>query len=190
MKAYTRTPREPLPLFTMRDGKPEQEKCYACGECGLVYSSRESAIYCCEQQVCESCGQDTYKAWVLCSDCRTLKMWASAELIEYQGGPVYWEQADKYFEDYDTAIDHFEDMVADGESEDIPEFLQPCEERPCPPLNMYQILESHVEELFEDAIDHLKGKKELQIAIDEFNQKQTLVTWFSDNKKKIKVVMP
>lgn len=185
-KKYVREPKEPLPLFTQREDGVRQEKAFACGECGLVYGSRDSAIYCCKQQVCESCGGDAPKAWILCSPCRDQKMWDNAEEIKEHDGPVYDESRDRYFSCYEEAVEWF----MDNEEEDRPEFLQPCLESRCPKIDVDYVLENLVEELFEDAYDHLKGVEELRKACAEFDAKQTLTSWSSDPKRKIRLVIP
>lgn len=187
MKDLIKNPKFPLPLFTMRDGKPFEEKAFACGECGSVYSSKESALYCHQIQICDDCGQETSKGWVRCSPCRDKKMWAEAEEIQAWDGPVFDDSREKWFESYDEAIEYFEDLAADPD-ENIPEFLQPCTQEPFRGLDLDSAIESMCEEMFEDAHDHLDGIDELQKAVDEFNKKnERLKSWWADSKKKIRV---
>jgi hypothetical protein len=182
MGSYVRNPKEPLPLFTQRPEGIREEKAFACGECGSVYSTKESAIYCCKQSVCEDCGNDCNKAWIKCSDCSDkIRLEKAIEIKDFDG-PVYYEEADRYFSSYEEALDWFHDEPED----ECPEYLFPCIENPCPKLDLDSALENLTEELFEDAYDHLKGVKELQIAVDEFNKKQTLTSWEADMKRKIR----
>lgn len=190
-KTYTLTPKEPLALFTQREDGVRQEKCFACGECGVVYATKESAHSCCLQQVCATCGSNTEKYWTYCSSCREQKMWDKAIEIKPEDhyGPVYDENSDRYFESYDEAVEYFsEDDSYDDDS--YPEFLQPCKEIECPKLDHSQILENLTEDLFEDAYDHLKGVDKFKEACEDFNKLQTLKTWETDRSKKIKLVMP
>lgn len=182
MKNYVKNPKEPLALFTQRPEGIREEKAFACGECGCVYSTRESAIYCCKQSVCESCGKDCNKGWIKCGDCSDkIRLEKAIEIKpEDHDGAVYYEPSDRYFESYDEALDYYCD------EDEKPDWLHPCEEHPCPKLNLDDVLINLVEDLFEDAYDHLNGIKELQVAVDKFNSCQSLKTWEPDLKRKIR----
>jgi hypothetical protein len=183
MKKYVREPKDPLPLFTQRPEGIREEKAFACGECGSVYSTKESAIYCCKQSVCEDCGNDCDKSWIRCRDCSDkIRLEKAVEIKDYSG-PVYYKEADKYFESYEEALDWFNDYP-----EECPEWFFPCIEEPCPKLDLDSAIENLTENLFEDAYDQLKGVEEIKIAVDEFNKKQTLMSWKVDMKRKIRFV--
>lgn len=191
MKQLFKDPKKPLPLFTVREDGVRQEKCYACGECGVVYQTKEIAELCCKQDYCVKCGNETPKFWRKCGSCQTNEMWESATEIkaEEHDGPVYDEERDKYFESYDEAIEFYNDELdPDDENTPPPLWVQPCSVKPIQGLDLDSALESMTEEL-EDGYDHLKGVEELEKAVEEFNKKQTLKIWYADSKKKIKVVL-
>ncbi len=192
MKEYVKNPKPPMPLFTQREDGIREEKAFACGECGSVYGSKESALYCHQMQICADCGQESPKYWTYCSSCRDKRMWDNATEIkpEDHDGPVYDEARDKYFESYDEAMDYFQDIKDDGDEDAIPEWVQPCGESPFPGLDVGSALENMCEDLHKDAYDHLSGVEDLEKAVKIFNEKNVkMVSWYSDAKRKIRVAL-
>jgi hypothetical protein len=186
MKKLVKTPRPPLPLFTMRADGIREEKCFACGECGTVTKTKEIAEQCCKQTYC-TCGAETPQYMTLCSHCRDKKMWDAAEEIEEWDGPVFDESREKWFESFDEALEYYEEIEEEDDGS-APEFLQPCNKTPFPGIDTESVLETLTENMFEDAYDHLKGIEELEAAVKIFNEKnKSLVSWYADSKKKIRV---
>jgi hypothetical protein len=190
MKSLVKEPKPPLSLFTQRDnGEIREEKASACGECGQVYQSKDSAQVCCKAAFCEKCGNETNQYQSFCSSCSDLRRWERATEVLEHNGPVYDHDSEKYFEDYDSAIEYFMDEKDSDEDFVPPEWLSPCDIKPLGGLDLDSALESMTEEI-EDGYDHLVGLKELENAVDEFNEKQTLKVWNIDYKLKIKVNVP
>ncbi len=191
MKTLFENPKPPLALFTQRDDGIRQEHCYACGECGVVARDKALAEDCCKKAHCETCGAETYKHWTYCSLCMDKIKWDKAQEIQEHDGPVFWQQADRWFDSYDAAIEHFEEMLEDeDEEQNIPEFLNPCIRQEFPGLDIESAIESMCDKMWEDAQDHLCGLEQLEDAVKKFNEKNVhLKPWESDYKRKIKVIL-
>lgn len=183
-------PKPPLVLFTMRDGQPREEKAFVCGECGSVYGTKESALYCHQLQFCESCKVGVPKGYIKCSNCRDQAMWDKAEEIQEWDGPVFDEHSERWFSSYDEAMEHFAEIKESGDEDAIPIWIQPCDQTPFPGLDLDGAIECMCDDMFEDAHEHLVGVDELENAVKIFNEKNKHIkSWFADTKKKIKVVL-
>lgn len=189
MKQLFDNPKPPLQLYVKVGDEFKQQVHHACGECRHIYSTYESALACCKKTYCETCGNETYQYWPVCHNCRDLKRLNLAEEITEHDGPVLWEEADRYFESMDDAVEYFLDD--EDQYSDAPEFLLPCNKVEHKRLLDYSsILESATADLFEDAYDHLKGVEDFKKACAEFNAKQMITTWEADYKTKIRLILP
>lgn len=64
-----------------------------------------------------------------------------------------------------------------------PDYVWACEEIPFTSVNLDTVMENISDNGYEDILDHVKGKKELQLAIDEFNEtNKDLVSYRPDYK--------
>lgn len=191
MRNYVRNPKEPIEIFIKVNDDLKALEHHICGECDYIKNSKQFAYDCCRQFVCEKCDKDTYQYQSLCSSCRDKANMDAREEIPSEGfeGPVYCEGSDRWFESYDEAIEHFQDLVGDEESY-IPEFVLPAEKVRVPNIDAEDILENFCSDLFEDAQDHLNGTEELEAAIKKFNEaNNTVFQWEQIPKKKIRLVI-
>lgn len=179
MKTYVKTPKEPKEVVA-----------YACGECAHVYLTSASALSCCKQSYCQTCGEECYQAWIKCSACRDTERWQKAQEIQTHDGPVCDYENDLFFSSYDEALEHYQDLVDDGEKDSIPEFIHPGKEIPFPGVDPGSIYERLTQDWEEGAEKSLRGCEEFEKACAEFNERNKgLVTWDYDASRKIKVVL-
>lgn len=189
MRSYVRNPKDPVEIFMKVDGEFKQIQHHVCGECGYINNSRQFAYDCCRQFVCELCGKDAYQHYSHCSSCIDKINMDKREEIQSHDGPVYCERSDRWFESYEEAAEHFQDLQDDEESY-IPEFLIPAEKVQIPNMDAGDIIENFCADLFEDAEDHLNGAEELRDAIKKFNDaNKSIFQWKQIPKKKIRLLL-
>lgn len=112
-----------------------------------------------------------------------------AALVEDYDGPVYCEglPGGSYGDGYFADVDELADAVADLKNCGV-EFAYCCKSYPVVVINLGKILEDATEEAFEDAIDHLNGRDELQAAVDAFNEaNKAVLSWGVDYSRKVSV---
>jgi len=188
MKETFKETLEPKALIFTED--PATIRCWACAHCGIVYSenAKDIAKNCCKKWFCQDCGKETHQHWTRCSPCSDKFRLANAELLTEYDGPVYDPFRDRYFGDMDEATEWYDDQ---DETEERPEFVFCCDERIAKDdlrFKMSDWIVDHVDDNYhEDASDHLIGLQELDEFCRAWAAKQTLVSWFPDCKRKVRV---
>ncbi|MEB2478137.1 hypothetical protein QMM96_22165 [Citrobacter freundii] len=174
---------------------------YQCGKCKEFHHSQGNAHLCCHPN-CLNCGKELSHKRVglfvgtkVCDACREEE--ARKNVIEKLRNAERVDKPTTSFlfvpgiEDY-LNLDDYEDYEASGLSlVDVvtnfcqdranpvpaPEYVFDCDAETWEGLNLHTIIESDLEEWFEDAADHLTGVDELAKAIAAFNAKQTLTQY-------------
>lgn len=160
------------------------ERCCTCYDCGLPLSGdeRRFANTCLYHRACDDKRRTEREAARL----------DKAELVSDYDGPVYADgygggsYGEAYFADIDEFAEAAEDALEEGVH--LPDFVHCCKSRPVAGLDLGRILESHCEDAFEDAFDHLNGVDELQTAVDAFNTLNAgVLSWEPDYSRKVRV---
>lgn len=204
-KALVDRPKKPFPLYRKKGSKyritltKSGAEIWACGECGSLHTPWNSsdvpkmrAAECCLQKYCECGGKlERGMTGAKCWTCRTFerreKKLAEAQEIDWFDGPVYDDSSDKYWESVSDFIDWANDQEGE-DRENIPEWLNPCTSKGFHRLDAMECIGSYLEDQHhEDAHDHLKDVEGLQKFLNEWCDKQNLVTWNADDSKKISV---
>jgi hypothetical protein len=171
-----------------QDGKPS--KAWYCPECKLVKANQKDAERCCQPVICD-CGKEVEeKYWTACNACRKLKDEArekarfdAAEKVTDWDGPVYSDGLgynDGYFSELDA-------LYEDIEPEDLPNYVWCCDSDPTVSLSIGSFLDNI--EFPENQDEHdLDGLKELQEALDIFNDKNKNVTTWTPDYKRVYVI--
>lgn len=151
-------------------------KTYKCENCGSNFSTKESANNCCQPRNCKDCGVELSKTWyyTVCSGCK-LKHEAIKELdrynkaikytcesapkesIEYVFSELYpYNEGYFYADDFDIAEHNIKYVYGT--------------KRVSPSFDAQDMIESMLEESFEDANDRVSDEErdKLQLAIDTF----------------------
>ncbi|HAT3959778.1 TPA: hypothetical protein I9Y37_001918 [Citrobacter freundii] len=174
---------------------------YQCSKCKEFHHNEGNAHLCCHPN-CLNCGNKLPHKRVglfvgakICGACREEE--TRQRVIEKLRNAERMDQPTTSFlfvpgvEDY-LNLDDYENYEANGLSlvdvvtnfcQDrakpvpVPEYVFDCDEEVWEGLNLHTIIESDLEEWFEDAADHLTGVDELAKAIAAFNAKQTLTQY-------------
>jgi hypothetical protein len=160
---------------------------YACPECGRVFNTKNLAEICCEPVICE-CGRTCRKPWTACDTCleknrqdKERQKFEAAEKLPWEkyDGPVYLN--DEYFVDVEDMADRF--AYAGIE---LPEYVWACTTALLT-LNAEEIISRELEaqEFYEDAFEHVVAISQLQEAIDEWSEKQSLESWMVDRTRAV-----
>lgn len=170
----------------------EKTVLYACGLCGSlhspkVYASREdiadaaardSAEKCCAPKHC-ACGAEIEGSWTACEVCRLRRKLTAATITTEYTGEVYSDEVGgEWGEGYSPSISAMLDYCCDYDERE-PAYCWPCEARPLR-LEIDQIIKGALDDMHEDAGDHIVGYDDLRAAIDAFNEAQTCVTYYPD----------
>lgn len=157
--------------------------CFKCNACGKIHSDEKTAVKCCAQRYCEDCGIEVKKYRICCEPCGLNRQFEKAEKLQPEQGDG-WVHSDEvggynegYFSSLGALIDHCED-----EGIPVPKWVfccKPIEHK----LDVEHALESMLEEAYEDAYDDLVDVDELQKFVDEWNAKQTVTTYYPDEKR-------
>ena len=151
-------------------------RAYKCEKCGSGYTEKSIADKCCQLELCKDCGCEIPKnhCYVVCDECRA-KREELRELERYNKATKYtFESAPKESIEY-----VFNELYPDNEGYFDPD----CEgvgtypikyvygtKRIIPSYDAWDIVESMLEESYEDAENHVDNKEleKLQSAIDTF----------------------
>lgn len=92
---------------------------YACGECGILYTTRgsdtpeEQAHNCCAPYHCKKCQKETRKYYTLCEECSyaaRLEVWKAVPSTSWDGSfPIMLWDDDRYFFDEEEFLDFIDD---------------------------------------------------------------------------------
>jgi hypothetical protein len=183
---------------------------FVCGKCGVIYGAnrdiqakefdQQRADRCCTPVPCCQCRQPTTTLWrehiagSTCDECaakeRTKKheaWFASAvkhDATTYEGW-VYSENHtshhDGYFESVEAFVDWLWDQSDDNDEQPRwPDYALTCKSQSFH-LDLSYAISNECDDFYEDAADHIKGEKELQIAVDAFNAaNKSVVVWETD----------
>lgn len=178
------TPDAPLPIY-VKNGAGEfvQKEAHACAHCRVIRHDHDTALACCRQLKCPSCGKDV--DWHgKCGACIDQSRLAKAVEIpaETYEGMVFDPSRDEYHADLDT----FYDSV---EPDELPDYVYACtvdklsEEKP------ERIADRLIESLLSDHHDEAEADNpgELVEVIGKWLEKQTAVSWSVDYTRKIRV---
>jgi hypothetical protein len=160
---------------------------YACSECGRVFNTKNLAEICCEPAICE-CGRTCRKPWTACDTCLEKKRqdkerqkFEAAEKLPWEkyDGPVYFN--DEYYSD----VEEMADCLACAGIE-LPKYVWACRKFGLT-LNAVDIISRELEsqEFYEDAFEHVVAISQLQEAIDEWSEKQSLESWKVDRTRAV-----
>ena len=164
---------------------------WACRQCGRWYGNNQHmARWCCAKTIPCECGGRIVVSWVVCKDCRDRKeaemeqsRYAAAEKLTNWDGPIFVEGVasnEGFFEN----VEEYLDLLALDPELEISDYVWVCDSVPMNLLSASEIAERACEELFEDAVDGVKGLKDLQSALDRFlDVNNGLVGWSPNYKK-------
>ena len=149
---------------------------YKCSNCGQAYLDKSFADKCCEPKLCEDCGVELPKNhhYVVCDECGN-KREEKRELDRYNKATKYtFESAPKesieyvYNEKYPYNEGYFDYDEGDNLEYDI-KYVYGTK-RISPSYDAWDVVESMLEESYEDATDNVDNKEleKLQLAIDTF----------------------
>jgi len=151
-------------------------KAYKCSMCGTHYVSQVYADKCCKPKHCEDCNCELPKNhyYILCDKCR-LKLEESVELNRYNKANKYtFESVPKEYIEYvfSEKYPHNEGYFDFEDGYDLEYDIKYVygTRRVSPSYDAWNIIESMLEDSYEDAsdnVDKLEIEK-LQIAIDTF----------------------
>jgi len=163
-------------------------KAYKCENCGQAYLDKSYANNCCKPKLCEDCGCELPKnyGYVLCEECR-IKREELRELERYNKATKYTFKSvptESIEWLYSKLYPHNEGYF-DGENE---EYFTEYDikyvygtKRVSPKYDAWDIIESMLEESYEDASDMVDKEEvnKLQQAIDAFvNNHNGCLDWF------------
>lgn len=144
---------------------------FACGICGNVAHDVRMAEDCCATKACRTCGKVTDTGFVECNACRSAGYAAREQdcfdkakkvtFAEYGGVWLYVDD-DRYFSDLDSLLDHYDGEPADK----VPTWAWATTGRKFS-VDAQDVLESRLEDWFEDATDYIPDLTELQAALDK-----------------------
>lgn len=191
---------------------------YMCGSCGRIWvgaykkqtapdpEARRCAEECC---ACKQCGkplekpQSSFGYHDPCWKKFMQETWAkqlvrALEVTDYDGwvfndGPGGGSQEDGYSMDMDSLVEHLQIRLDDGalEIEDWPKFVLCCKPCPAAKIDIADIVERMVENLYDDAEDDIEGLGELEKVLEKFNAANAhLVSYVPDYSRKIAVPGP
>lgn len=182
MKELFDNPSEPLQLFVRRpDGTMRDQVHHACAHCRVISPSRDDAYDCCRQFRC-ACGAEMERYRTKCSSCYEAAREEKAEEVPYDGGCVYCERTDRYFNSMGEYLD-------DTEPGEEAEFLFACDVVRLADASADRIVTGIVEDLISDhhedaEVDHYD---ELVAAVGAWLAKQTTESWSPNYKRKVRV---
>ena len=205
-------PKSPFPLYRKKTRRFEitltkrGDQLWACGECGSLHSAwgwkpcaeddrhaKRRATDCCKQQYCQ-CGEKIQQGYAgpKCSPCnsveRSKKVIEKAVEIDQFDGPVFCDDADRYWSDLSEFEDWVSDQIADDERDSIPEWIFPCDLKDFKKLDATDLIQNYIgDEHHEDAADQIEGLDLLQAYLNEWCAKQTIQSWHPDYSRKISV---
>lgn len=182
--------------MTFRD--ESEPKLYACGKCGSVHSpriyacrddaaheaARRAADECCAPRMCD-CGTTLDKSWTACFDCRLRDKLRRAKIIpaDSYAGPVSASGSGEWGEGYSSSLAALMEHC-EGYDEEVPAYCHPCTDLPLH-LDVEHILEVALEDMHEDAADQVVDTDALYQFIDDWNARQTAVTYYEDTSRVI-----
>lgn len=181
MKMLKNNPNPPIRLYTKSGFDTLPESMWLCGECRSFFYLEHIAADCCRQNYCQ-CGKPIeYKAHTMCSACADAKKLNDAELISDWQGPICtFDKRERFFSSLSEMYDYYGDS-------DLPEYVAPCDEVVWGGIDVEDILNDSVQEMHADASDSFIDVDELESFVEKWCEKQSVISWFANFDKKIKV---
>ena len=162
-------------------------KAYQCEKCGSSYIDKNVADKCCQPKLCEDCGCEIPKNhyYIVCDECRA-KSEEKKELDRYNKATKYtFESAPKESIEYvyNEKYPHNEGYFDYDEGDDLEYNIKYVygTKRISPTYDAWDIIESMLEDSFEDANDRVNDEEidKLQQAIDTFVKNHNgCLDWF------------
>ena len=159
---------------------------WGCGKCMRTCHSEEAAVKCCDYH-CTQCAAKCTDFFSLCDDCRR-KDWErkdrecmdKAEKLPNWDGGVFWN--DTYYESVDDAAEAMEcHYMADDHWPEFVYVAKPCPPRTIDPDWLYERICDDMGSDDQDQRDYLLGTKELEAAIEAFNEANKAIQWYTED---------
>jgi hypothetical protein len=172
------------PVLLLREGDLEPVA-KACGKCGRVYALGDGFVErCCAPVICE-CGAEARKGWTVCDACRHRKSdekeaarRAAATVVEWDGNYLYDAQGDRWFVDESEMLDAAEESGFEYAYASYPKPLT---------LNAEAIVDSALEDHYEEAEVDPPLVQELQDFLDDWCKRTGIVTYYPDYSRVVLV---
>lgn len=178
---------------------------WKCANCKRVYAEKTVAEECCLCRRCKTSINATYGHCRKCSDEvyaeNQAKRMEKAEIVEDTGEFVYSQDGggqDGYHCNMEDFIDYLwdkfncdeartEEQIKEIEAQ-WPEFVFACEPSGLKQIGIDDIIERASDDMHEDFDCDLEGMDIVERVLKDFYAKNAkIVTWYSDEKKKIRV---
>lgn len=161
---------------------------WECEKCKMVWSDKELADKCCDENVvnnCRVCGCEVKKHFSICTECWNNERYEKAKKVkysEYNVGCIYDGHRDEYFRDLEELEEtYYTEAFFDGKEPEYPTWCYGCVEIPFQ-IDIDSVIEQEAEEMYDDfdAEKELVDLDELISFIDEWNKKQTAKSYEVD----------
>jgi hypothetical protein len=179
-----------------KDGRPASV--FYCGQCRIVHKHQEHAEQCCKNYLCSDCGKDTgSRSWLICDTCRSLRdvkkereRFEKAEKVADWDGFVYCEGFGRegFCESLDVIYEE-----CDDEEKTVPEYAWTCTPNRFAVVTIDDIKDRIIDsgDCYEDfSVNDLNGLKELEAALDAFNESNSGVLSYQPDYKKAVLLQP
>lgn len=171
-------------------GEFKSSHVWFCGKCRIVSTSQELAEQCCDKK-CYTCLAPIEFYSVKCRDCsakeyraKEIEKIEKAELVE-MGEYIYYH--DEYYSQDDLYC-YLEDNLGIEDLENCEEFGFDCDKYSYKPVDIVKyVRESCEEDHYEDSSEQLVGLDELAKHLDDFNAKQTIVSYMVNEGRKVSI---
>ena len=167
---------------------------FACGKCGKLHSpaifavkadlaneaALELATECCKVRVCSHCGDEPlHPAWTACKHCSTrLRLERATEVPDYDGPISADGIRGEWDEGYSSEISAMLE-ACERDGDDVPSFAWVCNSIPMR-IDPDVALESACDNQHDDADREIVDADGLVAFLNEWNAKQTCVSYFPD----------
>lgn len=170
-----------MKAFELTGATPDGKKAsvWACGKC-LRFTpldpSKDAAERCCQPTLC-ACGAEVALG-SQCDACRKMERDARYKALfdkarkvpaSQHDGWLYDERTDRYFEDVESLLEHHDHARWDEpvDLEDLPTWAWGCTAEKFSAPDAQEVMESALDDWFEDACDHLPDLASLQAELDK-----------------------
>jgi len=174
-----------------------------CSECKIVKRTEAEAEQCCTPRECADCGQPLSKerrGWSVCErcwDCREEKRRHERleKAVEVDSSESVMLMVEEFCGNGDDGwfrhIDEIVDYGCDEDPDCRPEFAF-CSKPQQRQINLGDVLERLCEDGYEDMGENFYGVKELQAAVDRFNElnKEQMKVYDVDYSRKVRIPWP
>lgn len=169
-----------------------------CEKCRIVAKEKAIAEACCVPLIC-SCGSPAEPHWTTCVQCRNRKS-EEAERKRFEAAekltPDQWDGPILIDSDGDDYRDNVQDYISDSEDgfdtdgNPIPEYVWTCDEIPFVTVDIEDVDRTYDgKSPSEFCYDDLKGREELKISLEAYNNANKNAVCWEPNFKRC-VVLP